>query len=348
MKAAAPEATCSFTKPYSIEVPPGLRDSPALAAGPFFTIPGPLLEGLLAVEEGIHDPKFIDMERQLSATSGDHSARIGFLGNMPIDFGLLRPGPSFKSHENLSALAQSWGKTEEEVCELFDTGEARLKEIHTVARGYLGWLLTNLRFRAEYSEMFAEDQNPFASMAIATPECRVSDVSPFEQLVASLGEADSFRARDAFLGRWRLESMRASFLPMPICSTYPQIDQRPRREVVEGGQSFFIPDTFSVPTRDQLRHIIEDAVRGASSADHLEEWHGIVALGNTAKRQIERFGRVFEVQHYCQIIQSRYAKLLPGNRKKIVEVLAQFLKVQTYSIEQDIELITARLKKTPL
>jgi hypothetical protein len=109
------------------------------------------------------------------------------------------------------------------------------------------------------------------------------------------------------------------------------------------GGLFYLPDTFPVPSRDELRGILEDGLRGSQRPEHIEGWTRLVASKNPAKNQIGRYGRVFQIQHFCRALGQRHAGAIRGRIQSLELALATFLKTNFATIHRDLQLIRSKL-----
>jgi hypothetical protein len=91
------------------------------------------------------------------------------------------------------------------------------------------------------------------------------------------------------------------------------------------GVTLFLPDTFPVPGRDRLRAMLEEAVRGGQPSAHLVEWSALVQSESKAKRAIDRFGRLFVLQHYIVVLLLRHPAAFRGQLGRLEKVLARYL-----------------------
>ena len=108
---------------------------------------------------------------------------------------------------------------------------------------------------------------------------------------------------------------------------------------------FCLPDTFPIPSRDELRNLLEGAIHGGDKPTHLTEWMEFIAKDNMAKSPIARFGRLFEFQHYYRILHHRYAGALYGKAKVVKQALAHVLKASEKTIVGDLGFVRKRLGK---
>ena len=120
-------------------------------------------------------------------------------------------------------------------------------------------------------------------------------------------------------------------------------------QLVRAGGVFCIPDTFPVPSRDELRNLLEGALHGRKDNDeHLKEWMKLIAKDNVAKKPILRFGRLFLIQHYYRVLRHRHSRALHRKSKVVNEILMKFLentslKVSLKTIVSDVQFLQERL-----
>ena len=98
---------------------------------------------------------------------------------------------------------------------------------------------------------------------------------------------------------------------------------------MRAGGVFYLPDTMPIPSRDQLRGMLDDALHRKEQPAHLNEWLQMVRAGNSARNQLDPFARAFEVQHYCRVIHQRHPAALINNTGRFEEALARFLNVSS-------------------
>jgi hypothetical protein len=106
---------------------------------------------------------------------------------------------------------------------------------------------------------------------------------------------------------------------------------------------FVVPDTFPVPSRDSLRGMLDDALHGSSSPEHLKEWGDVIASDNPAKQTIIRFAWLLELQHYWRILQHRHERALYRKATVLKKILAAFFATSQRTIHLDLSEIRRRL-----
>jgi len=136
-------------------------------------------------------------------------------------------------------------------------------------------------------------------------------------------------ALTAFCLRWRLFGLAAANLPVPLRPMMPIAPSLAVMLLIQAGAIFFLPDTFPIPSRDELRGILDDSLHTTVSP-HLADWADLVAGNKAVKTPIERFARLFDLQHYCRQLQLRHASAIDRRKDKLEIALATFLGVSEW------------------
>ncbi len=173
--------------------------------------------------------------------------------------------------------------------------------------------MTNAAFLAEQQELLDKWKDELVQYGIPQMGPVVRDVSKLPVDVAARpGTLDDFvQGFEGFFVRWRLQGMAAPFLPQPLPPQMPvPLLEHILGHMRHGGQTFYLPDTYPVPSRDELREIMEIALRGHEAPEHLAEWMQIVHSSNPARTPLKRFARLLGVQHYWRAIFDRHGNAL--------------------------------------
>jgi len=104
-----------------------------------------------------------------------------------------------------------------------------------------------------------------------------------------------------------------------------------------------LPETMAIPSREQLRGLLVDSLHRGADSQHLDEWLHIIRATNPARTQMDRFARLFEIQHYWRILHARHEAALNGNTGKIEAALGQVFDISTETIHADLIKIRDRL-----
>ena len=317
----------------------------------FFILPPQLLS---EVVDRIGRHKFnrncLKLEREVVALLPKVDWMSGFWNGRLLSYDLLQP-PSVDPLGTMRGLAQQagWNKNPAQLQAIFDGFGEKIKQFHVVARGYCGWLMTN--------QAFVHEQN--ALLRKWSKEIRQYGVPRIGLVKAGTGAvprgwkraegplADFADAFENFFCRWRLESLAAPGLPVPLLPSLPAATTPDvLRCLHRAGALYYFPDTFPIPSRDELRRVLED-VRSRSVPAHLGEWSHIVRAGNQGKRDIQRYGRLFTLQHYWRVLHARHDKALHGygGRVALRAVFANFLGQKPETIRKDLIFISSRVGK---
>lgn len=329
-------------------VPKQYRGHPLVGGRYFYTLPPAILDLVVRyLGEGRIDAELLAMERTLSAICGDHASRVGFWQGVAIPSQGLRTNEvkSFSAED-----ARSVGLNPVQVDHAMRVYKERdVLPLRRAFRGYAGWLVTNRRFLDEQDKLLADHGEAIAQRGTADAGIRIS---PPAELAGSLGGDpdanpawhDFCTACEAFLLRWRLQSLAAPYLPVPLqplmAGMAPwTVVQR----LMQVGGLFFLPDTIPLPSRDQLRGMLEHALHRGEQPEHLAEWLHIIRSDNTARNQMDKYARLFEIQHYWRILHARYASALQGNLGRVESALAEAFGVSKETMKADVATIRRRL-----
>jgi len=321
-------ATNNLTAPHRILQNELVRDRY------FYTLPGNLWDEVVQqVGEGVFDPEAARLEDELGSICGDHSANAGLWRGCAFAYSQLhRPAPF-----SISAAAAGWGLNQAEIDNRLRVLAERGAGIAGSTRGYLGWLSLQRRFVEEHDDLLRAHVSVVTRWGTAAFGLPVPPVG-FDQ--ASSAEQAAFRAADEpfvdFFCRWRLQGLAAPYLPVPLqplmAGNLPEIVLA---RYLRTGGLFVVPDTFPVPSRDEFRGMLDDALHG-SPPGHLREWMEIISADNTAKQAIPRFSRMFQLQHYWRVLQHRHRRALHRRATPLKQAFASFLRIGVQTIHNDL------------
>ena len=321
-------------------VPVNLRRHPLVADHFFYAIPQKLLE---LVVQRLGDERFdrevLELERRLSALVGDYTVNVGIRREGPISYELLSPcRPLTIRYDDVKNLG--WGKTEAEIHQIGRIGNERLQALSEPIRGYCGWLMTNREFVEEHDQLLRRyldevRQHDFPKQILGTCGKPLPESKSDESWVAPF--------RD-FYSRWRLQGLAGPGLPRPLPPMVPSFPAVAKNLApAEGGATIFLPDTVPVATRGILLKALGDAVHGQRPPTHLLEWHRIIRRQNPAKNAINRYGRLFSLQHYWRHLHARHPAAVRRNTGRLRTAFAEFYDVSEDSIRKDLTFIARRL-----
>jgi hypothetical protein len=319
---------------------PDRRTAAAVGDQYFYVLPWPLIE---SIESRIAPSPFADAvgirEKELSQQCHlEYSA--GFRNAANISYSQLlpqRPLP-IPPQEHVEQLG--WNMNAARVSLNLTRINKLLAHRDNVARGYVGWLLSNPEFIQEHDDVVAAWAQSVTQSAKVPPALLDLTTSPSPRAAA---QKDNSKSRN-FLLRWRLVKLAGPELPVPMLPTMAgAFPESILPQLMQVGGLFHYPDTFPVPSRDELRDMLSDALKDQSDADHLAEWQKIIGRTNQAKNQITHYAVRRQLYHFWRLIQLRYRDKVAHRRKVIRECLAKFLGVTEMSVRTNLQNISQRL-----
>lgn len=311
---------------HNAEVPHQYTQHPLIADRHFFTLPIELLEAILERVGGARfDPTLLSMERQLSARCGDHSWLVGFRDGLPITYRFLGeplslPAMVLDLPDDWKAQL-GWGHNKFDAMKQADSW---LHWIRQTGRAYCGWLSTNEQFVQEHQTLCTQWAAQIRVCGLTGSQCRVPE---FPEIPGFERREEYQAALAAFCERWYLEGLSGPFLPMPLPPQIPvpSLDLV-TRAMRSGGLCIYLPFTYPLPNRDQLRAMLEEAMDRQAMPEHLTQWAQIVQSDNPAgQAEREHLARVFLLQHFWRALFERHASALKGKVDLVRRAFAAFL-----------------------
>src|SRR3954470_7644293 len=152
----------------------------------------------------------------------------------------------------------------------------RSAEFSEFARGLAGWLLANPQFLGEHDGLFRRWVGAINDRAGRHEAPLLAELG-MRPCVASDAAEKSFDDEVVkFLVRWRLLKLPGPQLPEPL---KPMMGGKFPGSIIEqlmdAGGLFNIPDIFPIPSRDELRGMLQGALRSDNDS-HLAQWQAIV------------------------------------------------------------------------
>jgi hypothetical protein len=115
------------------------------------------------------------------------------------------------------------------------------------------------------------------------------------------------------------------YLPQPMQPQSPVLlPQRASFMLRGGGAMIYLPETAPVPDRDTLREMAEAALVRDANGEHLREWTEIVAAYSQGKKQIVRYSRLFQLQHFWRVLHHRWGDRLKCKGERLQYAFAAF------------------------
>lgn len=340
-------ANHSAIQPQSTTSPPKWAEHSLLKGRLFYAIPLPLIE---SIERHVHQQAFGELrDLELAVAEACQSEDcIGSSHGQPVKFEFFAPTESSTftnrtisiDHSVAEQLGWDWNAAKLQL--RLGAASERVDLFRRTARGYLGWLLTNNQFQKEQNALLTATTGTEPSDSM--PSCVES--SDDYQLVSSeeLARRLSNDVGYLFLKRWRLRKLVTTNLPVPMMPLWAgQFPASILPMLQDTGGLFHLPDTFPVPSRDELRQFLQEGIASTEEVEHLAEWHQIVRGDNPAKNQIDRYARIAAVFHYWRVVMSRHRPALRGKTQALQRAFASFLHKTDATIKGDLGLIRQRL-----
>ncbi len=303
----------------------------------YFTFPRTLLEKIIsAVGKKRFRREDLERERQLSSIIGDHCLTVGYWKECPVVYSYLMPRRPIKLDQTACKVL---GVPAFRGASMASEAEKQRKHVDDPIRGYLGWLLTHKAFLEEHDELINQYQPQILEHGFPAPLNWRPQSDTYE-----VGEANKFTSDfKAFYSHWRLQTLAAPYLPLPLTPQLPDVWTTRAANIPEGGCSFFLPDISPVTGQGSINDGINGALRGTSPPKHLEEWINIVRKENASKNQIRAFGRRFRLQHFWIVLHERYPKETTRSKGQLIRVFADFLGVEETTIKRDLDLLALNI-----
>ncbi len=300
-----------------------LRFDHAQVTGRFYyALPRQLVNLLEAVlGSSTFDPAAWDLERRLATETDQPWNRVGYRDGFPLDYPyLFEPVGMEIPNDVRTAAGMSTGQT----ATLIATWSGAAPRFRGPTVGYCGWLLTNPDFLTEHDALLDRWLGHLFHHPIPGPADIQRRVLPANGELPVAPSPAAFVADFAgFYDRWRLTGLAAPYPPSPAVPQVPA--PIPARNQPRTGVTFFLPDTFPVPSREQLRDLLEDALRGGQTPEHLAEWRDLVRGDQRSKNAIARYGWLFVLQHLMTVLYFRHGSALHRKSGSVERILAQYL-----------------------
>ena len=285
------------------------------------------------------DQEEVLFEQRVSQLCEARRACMGLRNGEPVDYELLEEKPLAPG--NFADVQAGWGKNTPQIERIMRLGLARLQQLKKVTRGDAGWLLERRDFGEEHDHLLGKWSNLIARWGIP----QVGPTMERAEVIGAIGGVRGANKEDVsefvgdfslFYSRWRLQGLAAPYLPVPLqpllAATLPATIVR---QLENAGGIFFLPDTFPVPSRDELRGLLDDGIHASEPPDHLAPWMHIVRASYPARNKIARHARRLRLHHYWCTLHHRHAAALRGQISKLEGVFARFLKAAQQTVRTD-------------
>lgn len=355
----------SLTRPMTIDddprkpsqVPPTNALPPrSMANGPVvYSLPVEVWDEIeRELPPGTIGPEVLELERAASRGTGDHRGFVGEINGQLILFSHLRPPlPITISSEEAKFLKLNTAQVSQII-------RARNRAFETstfhAQRGYLGWLMTQRLFIDEHDQLVSKFAGDLRSYGF--PLVRLIDPPRDAEPVTDQPTKDFIEGINTFLLRWHLANLAGPYLPVPQSIMLSgEITPDQVASLQQSGGLFYLPDTIPIPSRDELRNYLSRGLsptKAESEEDPIAGWRKIIRNDNSARTQISRHARIFELQHYWRLIHVRHGASLLRNKGRLHQAMAKYFKLKARTIKADLELVQNRLganwetRKSPL
>lgn len=332
----------------NLSVPLKYQEHELLAGRIFFTLPEDVIDAVVAeLGSECFDSDLLTMEKELSAICGNHSAIVGFWRCLPVSYAELRPLPAPSFSDELVRSAGLRPAAVNHALQVFR--ERDIAPLERFSRGYCGWLMTNRDFLDEHDTLltrFRDVVSRWGTHPVATflPTTTQSHLIADDDLEDDPQWPTFVEECNRMFVRWRLRGLAALYLPMPskplMAGVFPLSVVS---QLMQAGGVFYLPDTMPVPSRDQLRGLLDHALHRGQHPEHLEEWLEIVRADNMARNRMDPFVRLFEIQHYWRILHQRHASAIYRKTGKLEAAFGGLFGVTEKRIHNDLIRIRKRL-----
>ena len=226
---------------------------------------------------------------------------------------------------------------------LRDSGDSAWeRRVQLFRLGYVGWLLTSKLFREEQARLLSEWNHEILQCGIAGVAQPPPHYSSIQAISGAYSQEFSLAVKQ-FLARWRIVQFFAADVPVPLEPlTRGFLPASANRRTRESGGVFYLPDTFPIPSRDELRDALRDGLSGPNS-DHLVEWLAIVRSTGGDGKRIGTFARSRVLWCYWRSLISRYGNTLRRKKEPLVVAFAEYLACDDATIKRALRLIQSRL-----
>lgn len=315
----------------STATPTRWRGDPLVRDRYYFTFPQRLFKEIVkAIGQGRFDEKDLERERELAKIVGDHSLNIGhWKGNM-VSYNYVLPRRPLEFDQ---ATREFLGISKFRAASMAKEAEIQLNSFDSPLRGYLGWLLSQRTFLSEHDELIQRYPLQIQQHGFPLPLNSRPNPNQYQTEEAS----DYTRDFVAFYSRWRLQTLAAPYIPLPLAPQLPDVWTSRAANLPKGGHSFFLPDISPVTGQGSINAGLNGALRGTSPPDHLAHWMDIVGKENTSRIQIQAFERRFRLQHFWILLHDRYPDAVRRRRRPLTDVFADFLGVESTTVKRDLD-----------
>lgn len=255
---------------------------------------------------------------------------VGFLDGKPISYPYLNTRSSDEKIVSASE-ADSMGWTQQQV-DAVNGMSGFLASQHNQKISYCGWLMSKHTFRSEHDQLVKAHAQVFGSGPPEFTQCVMEDESELDGERSTL--IDRWRS---FYSKWRINKLVAPGLPDPGGVQWADLGQDfTPAHLCESTRGPRISDIQMLPDGDTLRALMKDS-SPMEQDRHLRDWQKLIDPSNPSKNKIERYARLFQLQHYWRILFSRHAASLKRQTGRLELTFADYLAIDHASIHKDLQ-----------
>lgn len=313
------------------------HDHPRIAGRTFLTLPKDLLT---AVTDRVGQEKFdrdvLKLDEDIAAFASKHPGLVGFIDGWPIAYQYLNIRTSEEEILSVSD-AERMGWTKQQVDAVNGMGGFVANQ-HNLKISYCGWLMLKHPFRSEHDDLVQTHANVVGCGPPVFTQQAVEDDTELDGEQSDL--MDRWRS---FYSKWRINKLVAPGLPDPAGVQWTDLgrDFTPDhlRESTRGPK---VSDIQMLPGGDTLRELMAD-LSPIEEDWHLRDWKRLIDPSNPSKNQIDRYARLFRLQHYWKVLFDRHSNSLNRQIGKLELAFANYLGQAKRNIHDDLQLLRHQL-----
>ena len=307
------------------DIPDGLISHFKMGSGLVYALPAKLLEVLKSEFQNVLSGQMFSDECELSAVAEQREC-IAFRRCQPVHFPRLARSIRPVTANDFASAQVPCENPEVQAANL----TAYLRNGRRYSLGYCGWLVQQYDFWSEIDSLLATHGDVFSETKLGFPPMRLG-LEP--SLVPSEYTDESVDCAKAIYGKWRLQKLVTTDLPMPH---EPQMAAANVyvKSAAEGGVSPHIPDIFPIDGTGPIVEQMENA-RNSFHAPHLDEWKKLIGSESRQKKLVDTYARQFQFQHYFRVIRQRYPDQLRSKKGALYQAFASYFEVSKDAIERD-------------
>lgn len=301
----------------------------------FYRLPAMLLKAIdQEVGRAAFDPNVIELDRALSERCARDPQIVGYDNGLPITYDLLL-GDGCGPLQSIEGLTP----------ELASDADRLFDESNRIRRNYAGWLMVNRtyiderdKYCARWAQRISEFGLPVVGLGLSAPLRRpaLGKLTHNPQLKAFVEEFAEF------CGRWRLNGLTTPELPVPLSPQLgvPATDKLPPA-LLDTAELTWKPSIFPASFGRDID--FDERRRRRTETAHLTDWLALTGPERSNDQQMDRYGRIFRLQHFWRVLAQRHPNLLQ-HRTKLAAAFAEFLGgVSLRTIQSDLQDISSQV-----